>query len=184
MQEPVPEVAPAKAPEATPAATPAKPVSPTTQIFNTYGKQYSDGKISRAKAITLIREKIKKDTDRLVSAESIAENLDKRFPKSGESAPSVRSDAETNRPEALNDLFGPDVRNTKLAKSALPRIKELADGGHKFTQDEIDNLLSRGISQRDLDKITGSVPVMEARIGKGTYSIKALLENINRTKLR
>lgn len=187
--EPTPEVTPepAQEPVKAPAEKPkvaepaTKTLSPTAVIFNTYAKQYGEGSIGRAKAITLIREQIKKDTGKSISAESIADSLDKRFPKHSE-ASSLRSDAETNRPEALNDLFGPDVRDTKLAKSALPRIKAIADGGHKFTKEEIDNLLSRGINQRDLDKILGAVPVMEARIDKGTYSIKALLENINRTK--
>lgn len=183
--KPEPVVEPVKAPEEKPkVAEPAtKTLSPTAVIFDTYAKQYGEGSIGRAKAISLIREQIKKDTGKSISAESIADSLDKRYPKHTE-ASSLRSDAETNRPEALNDLFGPDVRDTKLAKSALPRIKAIADGGHKFTKEEVDNLLSRGISQRDMDKIMGTVPVMEARIDKGTYSIKALLENINRTKFK
>jgi hypothetical protein len=168
-----PKTEPAKAPE--PKPTEEVPAKSGARIFKEYGEQFGNGSLTRQKAVNLIRSAIKKETGRSISADSIASNLDKKYGAKVEKSPE-----EIEKGEAFNFLFGPEGKNTKLAPSALPRIKKLAELGHNFTSEELDNLVARGMKRADLDKALGLAPVMEVRVSKTSYSLKALLENINK----
>ena len=182
-EQPTQVVAPTQEPEvAPPAETPKAPsTSPTMKIFNEYGKQFADNKLSRAKAIALIKETIKNETGKSVSSDSIANKLDEKY--GNVKKPVERSPSEIEREQQYDFLFGADNKDTKLAKSSIPRIKELVKLGHNFTPAEIDNLVARGLNRDELDKAIGLVPVMEARVSPSSFSLKALLENINKNKL-
>ena len=156
-----------------------KKQSPMAAIFTKFAKQYVNGDYSREQTVNLIRSKIKNDLGKDISSAAIAGMLDKKY---GNAMSSRMVDAE--KKIAYNNLFGKKVEKTKLSKASLPLIKELADDGHNFTEKEINNLISRGINQADLDKIVSPAPVMEVRLSRDSYSIKAMLENINRYKGR
>lgn len=163
---------------ATPAPVTKGPETPAS-ILNRYGKEFRAGNIGRKAAIEEIQNEIETKLGKKFSTADIQKSFDKKFPQNAE-----RSDAEIRRDDEYNALFTGDAKNTKLAKSALPRIKSLADLGHKFTPEEISNLVNRGLNKADIDKILGKSTVMEVRFSPNSFSVKALMENLSSKSIK
>lgn len=101
-------------------------------------------------------------------------------PKAKEAAPAKAEDPNAIERGLQHDaLFGGAMGKTRLAKSALPRIAELAKLGHTYTPSEIDNLVERGLDRASVNKAVGNTSLMEVRISPTSYSLKALMENLN-----
>lgn len=171
---------PAPTPESTPkpASKPNEPESPAS-ILNRIGKEYKAGNIGRKPAIEQIRDEIESKTGKKYDIPTIQKSFDKKFPTNDE-----RSEKEIRRDDEYNALFKGDAKDTRLAKSALPRIKELANLGHQFTPEEIANLVNRGLNKADLDKTLGRSTVMEVRSSPNSFSLKALMENLSSRRIK
>lgn len=169
---PVEKPAPKQAPKANEPETPAA-------ILNRIGKEYKAGNIGRKSALEQIRDEIESKTGKKYDIPTIQKTFDKKFPSNDE-----RSESEIRRDDEYNALFKGDAKDTRLAKSALPRIKSLADLGHKFTPEEISNLVNRGLNKADLDRTLGKSTVMEVRSSPVSFSLKALMENLSSRSIK
>lgn len=176
--KPAPTPEPAAKQTATPAPKANEPESPAS-ILNRIGKEYKAGNIGRKPAIEQIRDEIESKTGKKYDIPTIQKSFDKKFPSTEE-----RSEKEIRRDDEYNALFTGDAKDTRLAKSALPRIKELAALGHQFTPEEISNLVNRGLNKADLDKAIGKSTVMEVRSSPVSFSLKALMENLSRRSIK
>jgi hypothetical protein len=146
-------------------------------ILKRIGANFKAGTISRDNAILAIKNEIKSKLNKDISLDKIQASFDKLF-----SSDKPRGENEIRRDDQYSTLLGPDVRNTKLAKSALERVKSLAQLGHKFTPEEVSNLVSRGLNQADVDSVIKKYSIMEVRISPSSFNMKALMENLNSKK--
>lgn len=162
-----------KAAEPTPTPTSKESV---TSLTNKIGSEFKAGNISREQAINNLQAELNSTLGKNYSKEQVAKHFNKNYPE--------RSENDVRREDEYSALLGPEGRNTRLAKSAIDRVKSLAQLGHKFTPDEVDNLASRGLPKADIEKALGKFAMAEVRLSPKSFSLKAMMENLNSKRLK
>lgn len=156
------------------------------RVISRFGKQFTEGKIDRQKAIDSILVGLTANKVTGYDSDRVKKIFDKNF--------SRNSDDPVEYGETYRHLFGENGEN--IAKNEGPlfskdfmtrNVKDIVSRGHKLTPEEIKYIVGRTVQNRGsyteqdvMNAINSASPKMEARLPSGSFNLKVMLENVNR----